>query len=109
MLRSELIQRLADRQDPLAATQIEAAVLRVLDLMADTLAQGERIEIRGFGSFCLHRRPPRTGRNPRTGALVAVPARSVPHFRPGKALKAQVDAGRPGDLFRPAPSADGEG
>lgn len=94
MLRSELIQKLADRHPHLDAAQVEAAVHRVFDLMADTLARGERIEIRGFGSFGLHRLPPHLGRNPRTGAPVAIPARAVPHFRPGKALKAQVDAGR---------------
>ena len=63
----------------------------VLEHMADRLASGERIEIRGFGSFSLHFRPGRVGRNPKTGAPVSLPAKYVPHFKPGKELRERVD------------------
>jgi integration host factor subunit beta len=91
MTKSELIERIAQKQSQLAYRDVELAVKTVLEHMADRLASGERIEIRGFGSFSLHFRPGRVGRNPKTGAPVALPAKHVPHFKPGKELRERVD------------------
>ena len=74
----------------LKAEDVDLAVKALLDMMAGALAQGDRIEIRGFGSFSLHYRPPRMGRNPKTGDSVALPAKHVPHFKPGKELRERV-------------------
>ena len=91
MTKSELIARLAARFPQLAAKDADFAVKVILDAMTDALAQGDRIEIRGFGSFALNYRPPRLGRNPKSGAKVEVPAKYVPHFKPGKELRERVD------------------
>jgi integration host factor subunit beta len=92
MTKSELIARLAERYPQLVAKDAEFAVKTILDAMADTLARGQRIEIRGFGSFALSKRPPRIGRNPKSGEKVQVPEKRVPHFKPGKELRERVDA-----------------
>lgn len=84
MTKSELIDILAAEQDHLAYKDVEEAVRKILDRMSGALATGDRIEIRGFGSFSLHYRPPRIGRNPKTGASVALAGKHVPHFKPGK-------------------------
>jgi integration host factor subunit beta len=94
MTKSELIERLAQQQPQLAYRDLELAVKTVLELMTQQLASGERIEIRGFGSFSLHYRPGRVGRNPKTGDPVSLPEKHVPHFKPGKELRERVDAGR---------------
>jgi len=86
--KSELIESIAEKQKHLASKDVELAVKHVLELMSESLADGERIEIRGFGSFSLHYRPPRIGRNPKTGDAVALAGKHVPHFKPGKALRA---------------------
>lgn len=91
MTKSELIEILAQRHNQLAPKDAELAVKTMLDAMATTLAQGDRIEIRGFGSFGLNYRPPRTGRNPKTGEKVLVPKKYVPHFKAGKELRERVD------------------
>ncbi len=91
MTRSELIERLAARNPRLSARDAEETVKTLLDAMTDTLARGGRIEIRGFGSFALNYRPPRLGRNPKSGESVEVPAKFVPHFKAGKELRALVD------------------
>ena len=91
MTKSELIERIAQKQSQLAYRDVELAVKTLLEHMADRLASGERIEIRGFGSFSLHFRPGRVGRNPKTGAPVSLPAQYVPHFKPGKELRERVD------------------
>ena len=91
MTQVELIERLTDGQPHLNQEDIELAVKTMLDQMSDVLAQGERIEIRGFGAFSLRRRESRVGRNPKTGALVVLPERHVPHFKPGKELRERVD------------------
>ena len=91
MTKSELIEMLARRQAQLAYRDIELAVKTILEHMANTLSGGERIEIRGFGSFSLHYRPPRLGRNPKSGEPVSLPAKFVPHFKPGKQLRERVD------------------
>jgi integration host factor subunit beta len=90
MTKSELIELIATKQHHLPAKDVELAVKQVLEIMSDTLAQGNRIEIRGFGSFSLHFRPPRQGRNPKTGEAVALAGKHVPHFKPGKELRERV-------------------
>ncbi len=91
MTRSELIEKIACRQSHLPYEDVELSVKNVLDQMSEALAAGERIEIRGFGSFSLHVRSPRVGRNPRTCELVPVPERLTPNFKPCKALRERVD------------------
>ena len=93
MTKSELIAALAERQKQLAFADVELAVRNVIEQMSGALATGDRIEIRGFGSFSLHYRPPRTGRNPKTGTAVALPGKYVPHFKPGKELRQRVNEG----------------
>ena len=93
MTKSELIERIAAVQTQLSARDVELAVKMILDHMADALATGERIEIRGFGSFSLHYRAARLGRNPKTGEKVQLDGKFVPHFKPGKELRDRVNAG----------------
>ena len=90
MTKSELIETLTQRQQHLKSDDVDLAVKALLEMMGGALANGERIEIRGFGSFSLHYRPPRTGRNPKTGDAVALPGKHVPHFKPGKELRERV-------------------
>ena len=92
MTKSELIARLAQRYPQLVAKDAEYAVKMILDAMTQSLLSGHRIEIRGFGSFSINRRPPRVGRNPRSGEQVVISEKLVPHFKPGKALREAVDA-----------------
>jgi len=91
MTKSELITRLAERFPQLVTKDADFAVKMILDAMADALVRGDRIEIRGFGSFALNYRPPRIGRNPKSGERVNVPAKWVPHFKAGKELRERVD------------------
>ena len=91
MTKSELIESLALRQNHLAFNDVELSVKSVIEQMSQALSTGERIEIRGFGSFSLHFRPPRMGRNPKTGSAVALPGKHVPHFKPGKELRERVN------------------
>jgi len=91
MTRSDLIVKLAERFPQLLGKDAELAVKVILDSMATTLTSGDRIEIRGFGSFALNYRPPRMGRNPKSGDKVQVPAKYVPHFKAGKELRERVD------------------
>ena len=91
MTRSDLIIKLAERYPQLLGKDAELAVKVILDSMATTLTSGDRIEIRGFGSFALNYRPPRMGRNPKSGDKVQVPAKYVPHFKAGKELRERVD------------------
>jgi len=90
MTRSDLIARLAELHTQLLAKDAELAVKVILDSLSSTLAKGGRVEIRGFGSFGLNFRPPRQGRNPKTGDKVNVPAKYVPHFKAGKELRERV-------------------
>jgi integration host factor subunit beta len=94
MTKSELIESLAKRQTQLAYKDVELAVKTILEHMTNALSNGERIEIRGFGSFSLHYRPPRVGRNPKSGDPVSLPAKYVPHFKPGKKLRDRIDQTR---------------
>lgn len=92
MTKSELIEILAARQVHLKSDDVDMAVKTLLEQMSAALASGDRIEIRGFGSFSLHYRPPRIGRNPKTGESVALPGKHVPHFKPGKELRERVNS-----------------
>jgi integration host factor subunit beta len=98
MTKSELIEILARRQSHLKADDVDLAVKSLLEMMGEALSQGDRIEIRGFGSFSLHYRPPRLGRNPKTGESVALPGKHVPHFKPGKELRERVSPVTPVDV-----------
>lgn len=89
--KSELIEKLAFKQNNLSSKDVEKAVKILLEQMSESLSSGERIEIRGFGSFSLHHRPPRVGRNPKTGASVELSEKYVPHFKPGKLLRERVN------------------
>lgn len=91
MTRSDLVEELAARFGQLNQRDAEQAVKTILDAVSDALVRGHRIEIRGFGSFAINHRPPRIGRNPRSGEAVQVPSKRVPHFKPGKALREAVD------------------
>ncbi|MFT3896156.1 MAG: integration host factor subunit beta [Thermomonas sp.] len=97
MTKSELIEILSQRQVHLKADDVDLAVKSLLEMMGGALATGERIEVRGFGSFSLHFRPPRTGRNPKTGDAVALAGKHVPHFKPGKELRERVSGVVPMD------------
>ena len=90
MTKSDLIDIIARKQSHLAYNDVELSVKTLLEQMSEALAGGERIEIRGFGSFSLHFRPPRVGRNPKTGESVSLPGKYVPHFKPGKELRERV-------------------
>ena len=92
MTRSDLAEELAAQFNQLTHRDAEFAVKTLLDAVSDALVRGNRIEIRGFGSFSVNRRSPRMGRNPRSGESVAIPEKMVPHFKPGKALREAVEA-----------------
>lgn len=91
MTKSEIIEILARKQSHLSHQDIESSIKLVLDQMGNALSSGERIEIRGFGSFALHYRKARRGRNPKTGENVQLESKYVPHFKPGKELRERVD------------------
>lgn len=91
MTKSELIEALIHRQAHLGPADVEMAVKNLLEQMSGALSKQERIEIRGFGSFSLHFRPPRVGRNPKTGHQVRLAGKHVPHFKPGKELRDRVN------------------
>ena len=117
MTRSDLVVQLAERFGQLTHRDTEFAVKTILDAMARALAKGHRIEIRGFGSFAINRRPPRVGRNPRSGVRVAISEKLVPHFKPGKALREAVNvrvgaakaAASAAAPVMPDPAADADG
>ncbi|MCP4791698.1 MAG: integration host factor subunit beta [Gammaproteobacteria bacterium] len=92
MRKSELIENLVDRFQSIPVRDLEVAVKSLLEHMTEALEDGDRIEIRGFGSFSLHHRAPRIGRNPKTGESVSLAAKRVPHFKPGKELRDLVNA-----------------
>ncbi|MBB2895198.1 integration host factor subunit beta [Pseudomonas sp. AS2.8] len=91
MTKSELIERIVSYQGQLSSRDVELAIKTMLEQMAQALSTGDRIEIRGFGSFSLHYREPRTGRNPKTGESVLLDGKFVPHFKPGKELRDRVN------------------
>ncbi|NOY73372.1 MAG: integration host factor subunit beta [Gammaproteobacteria bacterium] len=106
MTKSELIELLAQRQKHLSYKDVEFAVKVMIEHMAKTLAGGERIEIRGFGSFSLHYRPPRVGRNPKTGVSVPLSGKYVPHFKPGKELRERVNNSKAQIVVDDSPDED---
>jgi len=91
MTKSELIERIAAKQSQLSSKDCEFAVKSIIEYMSESLSDGGRIEIRGFGSFSLHYRVPRVGRNPKTGSPVTLSGKFVPHFKPGKELRDRVN------------------
>ena len=110
MTRSDLVEELAARFSQLTHRDAEFAVKTLLDAVGEALVRGHRIEVRGFGSFSINHRPPRMGRNPRSGEAVAIPAKRVPHFKPGKALREAVsslpvDSVDPSDLHNKSKGA----
>lgn len=94
MIKSQLIANLAAKMTHLPEKQVTDGINRILELMSEALIEGKRIEIRGFGSFSLHYRPPRNAHNPKTGEKVITEAKYSPHFKPGKELRERVDASR---------------
>ncbi len=92
MTRSQLIQRLAQQHPYLGHHEVERIVKTIFEKISEALARGERIELRGFGSFTVKERAPRVGRNPRTGEAVQVPAKLRPHFKSGKELRRRINA-----------------
>ena len=96
LTKSDLIDSLSRSQSHLAPKDVELAVKSLLEKMSQELAGGERIEIRGFGSFSLHFREARIGRNPKSGDAVALRGKHVPHFKPGKELRERVNSGTGG-------------
>ena len=93
MIKSELIQRLTERNPHLYQRDIENVVSAILDAISDALARGDRVELRGFGAFSVKKRPSRLGRNPRTGAQVPVEAKAVPFFKTGKEMRQRLNPG----------------
>ncbi len=106
MTKSELVEKLAARFPQLLLRDADISVKTILDAMSEALADGHRIEIRGFGSFGLNRRPPRVGRNPKSGERVLVPEKRVPHFKAGKELRERVD--RPASPHGDVMAANGQ-
>jgi integration host factor subunit beta len=99
--RSELVDLLAEQFPQLLPKDVELAVKTLLDTMTGSLSKGKRIELRGVGSFVLHQRPARVGRNPKSGEQVLIPEKKVPHFKPGKELRERVD-------YKAKPVKDGQ-
>ena len=91
MVKSELIEHVASQQRHLLVRDVELAVNQILECITEALCHGGRVEIRGFGSFCLHHRPARNAHNPKTGEKVATIAKHTPHFKPGKELRDRVN------------------
>ena len=94
MTKSELIDRLVERQTHMSHRDVELAVKLLIENVSDELSDAGRIEIRGFGSFSVHHRPARMGRNPKTGVSVQIPQKYVPHFKPGKEMRERVNENR---------------
>ena len=92
MTKSELIARLSAKFPRYVVLDCQESVAAILDRISQSLSDGSRVEVRGFGSFSLNYRPPRTGRNPKTGQRVDVPEKYIPHFRAGKELRARVNS-----------------
>jgi integration host factor subunit beta len=107
MTKSELIEQIASKQSMLSAKDVELAVKTVLEQMSKALSTGDRIEIRGFGSFSLHFRAPRKGRNPKTGDTVQLAGKYVPHFKPGKEMRERVNDSLKNGVGTNPPGAEG--
>lgn len=100
MIKSQLIESLAAQMTDLPEKQVADSINRILELMSNALITGQRIEIRGFGSFSLHYRPPRNAHNPKTGEKVITEEKYSPHFKPGKELRERVDMSRTTVMLR---------
>ena len=96
MTKSELILRLAERNPHLYQRDVERIVSTIFDEIAGALSRGDRVELRGFGSFSVKRRGPRMGRNPRTGDAVPVAEKFIPYFKTGKELRERINERAPG-------------
>lgn len=96
MTKSELIEQLVQKQPHISPKDVERSVKEVLESVVQSLAGGDRVEVRGFGSFSLHYREPRLGRNPKTGDKVQLDGKYVPHFKPGKSLRDRVNMSHDG-------------
>jgi len=92
MTKSELVEIIADQQEGITRREAEVVVNTIFSVIGDALASGDHVELRGFGSFTTKARQARIGRNPKTGEAVSVPAKAVPHFKPGKDLRERVDS-----------------
>ncbi|MDQ6970792.1 MAG: integration host factor subunit beta [Mariprofundus sp.] len=92
MTKSELVEMITEQQDGITRREAEVVVNTIFAVIGDALADGDHVELRGFGSFTTKQRNARLGRNPKTGASVMVPAKTVPHFKPGKELRERVDS-----------------
>lgn len=108
MVKSELINKLAEKQEGLQRKDVELSVNHVLERLSDSLGKGERIEIRGFGSFSLHYRPPRKAHNPKTGERVFTQAKYTPHFKPGKDMRDRVNASKDHCEIKDSPDEEDE-
>jgi integration host factor subunit beta len=93
MIRSQLVQKMCSDLPDLTQREVETVVAALFDSITDQLASGGRVELRGFGAFSTRQRDARTGRNPRTGATVAVDAKRVPYFKPGKEMRDRLNLG----------------
>ena len=89
--KSELIEKISDKIPQLSSKDVELSVKTLLDKIIDSLAIGSRTEVRGFGSFSVHYRKPRIGRNPKTGDSVSLPGKNAAHFKPGKVLRNKIN------------------
>jgi integration host factor subunit beta len=105
MTKSDLVEAVSSRARSVPRREVEAIVHAMFDTLIEALKRGERIEIRGFGSFAVKRRPAREGRNPKTGQKVSVPPRSSPHFTVGKELRERLNGGAPAQAMPPAAAA----
>lgn len=94
MIKSQLIANIAEKMTHLPEKKVYQCVNRIIGLMGESLSEGQRIEIRGFGSFSLHFRAPRNAHNPKTGEKVATEGKHIPHFKPGKELRSRVNSSR---------------
>ena len=97
MIKSELVQRIAEQNPHLYQRDVENIVNAILDEISDAMTRGDRVELRGFGAFSVKSRPPRIGRNPRTGDQVDVDAKHVPFFKTGKEMRERLNNGYDGD------------
>ncbi|MGU3492691.1 integration host factor subunit beta [Xanthobacteraceae bacterium A53D] len=93
MIKSELVQKIAEANPHLYQRDVENIVNAILDQIVDALAKGDRVELRGFGAFSVKHREARTGRNPRTGKQVDVTEKSVPYFKTGKEMRERLNDG----------------
>ena len=91
MIKSELVQRISNSQPHLYQRDVENVVNAIFDTIAEAMARGDRVELRGFGTFSVRKRAPRLGRNPRTGASVEVDSKAVPFFKTGKELRDRLN------------------